>query len=244
MLKAFAAGRLFGATFGSGPPRVLALHGWRRTHADFTALLDGFAAVAVDLPGFGASAEPSEAWGSAEYAEAVAPLLAEMGAAPVILGHSFGGRVAAHLAASHPDRVGALVLTGVPLLRRADGPRARPPLAFRVGKALHRRGLVGEERMEGLRQRHGSADYRAARGVMRAVHVRVVNESYEEQLRAIRCPVELVWGDDDDQVPPSVADAAAALLADARVERVPGAGHLTPLTASAALRQAVERHLR
>ena len=243
MLKAFAAGRLFGTSFGSSPGRVLALHGWRRTSSDFDAVLDGLDAVALDLPGFGASAEPPEAWGAAEYAAAVAPVLDDLAPAPVVLGHSFGGRVAVHLAASHPDRVGALVLTGVPLLRLPGAARRPPALAFRVGRALHRRGLLGEERMEQLRQRYGSADYRAAQGVMRGVHVRVVNESYDGQLAAIRAPVELVWGDDDAEVPVGVAEAALARLADARLTTVAGAGHLTPLTAPAALRDAVVRHL-
>ena len=243
MLKAFAAGRLFGTSFGSAPARVLALHGWRRSSSDFAAVLDGLDAVALDLPGFGASAEPPEAWGAAEYAAAVAPVLDEIAPAPVVLGHSFGGRVAVHLAAAHPGRVGALVLTGVPLVRLPGASRRPPALAFRVGRALHRRRLLGDDRMERLRQRYGSADYRAAQGVMRGVHVRVVNESYDEQLAAIRVPVELVWGDDDAEVPLAVAEAASHLLADARLTSVPGAGHLTPITAPEALRAAVLRNL-
>jgi pimeloyl-ACP methyl ester carboxylesterase len=98
--------------------------------------------------------------------------------------------------------------------------------------------------MERLRQRYGSPDYRAARGVMRDVHVRAVNETYEDQLAAIACPVELVWGDDDGDVPPAVARAACALLPRATLTKVPGAGHLTPLSAPDALRAAVERALR
>lgn len=242
MLKAFAGGRLFGALHGSGQPAVLALHGWRRTHTDFDRTLAGVDAIAVDLPGFGNSPEPDDVWGAAEYATAVLPVLDEMGARPVIVGHSFGGRVAVHLAADHPDRIGALVLTGVPLLRRGEHAGKKPPLPFRVARVLHRRGLVGDERMEALRRKYGSADYAAASGVMRAVNVRVVNESYEEQLRAIGCPVELVWGDDDTAAPLAVAEEAASLLGDlANLTVVPGAGHLTPLTAPDALRAAIVR---
>lgn len=243
MLKAFAGGRLFGAVTGSGQPWVLALHGWRRTHADFAATLAGLDALAVDLPGFGNSPEPDSGWGAAGYAEAVLPLLDELAPHPVIVGHSFGGRVAVHLAAAHPDRVGALVLTGVPLLRRGEHARKKPPLGFRVGRALHGRGLVNDERMEALRRKYGSADYAAASGVMRQVNVRAVNESYEDQLRAIRCPVELVWGDDDTAATLAVAKEAAELLAGERnLTVLPGAGHLTPLTAPDALRDAILRH--
>jgi len=249
MLKSFASGAMFGDSVGSGASRVLALHGWRRERGDFRRVLDGLDALALDLPGFGASPPPPEAWGSAQYAAAVAPVLEEMESdgPPVVLGHSFGGRVAVHLAAEWPERVAALVLTGVPLLRPASataGAGRKPPLAFRTARALHRRGLFPDDRMEALRKRHGSADYRAASGVMRDVLVRVVNETYEEQLRAVRCPVELVWGDDDTAAPLEVAERAAEMLGDlATLTVVPGAGHLTPTTAPDALRDAVERRL-
>lgn len=243
MLKAFADGQLFGAVHGSGPASVLALHGWGRTHGDFDATLAGLDAVAVDLPGFGSSPEPPEAWGAVGYARAVGAVLGELAWPVVVVGHSFGGRVAVQLAVWRPEQVAALVLTGVPLLRPPGTRPSRPALVYRMGRALHRRGVVGTRTMEALRQRYGSADYRSARGVMRQVHVRVVNETYEEDLARISCPTELVWGDDDPDVPPAVAEKAAGLLASARLTVVPGAGHLTPLTAPGALRAAVERHL-
>ena len=240
MLRAFAAGRFFGDTFGEGRPDVLALHGWRRTHRDFAGVLDGIDALAVDLPGFGATPEPPDPWGSAEYAAALAPLLDELSLPAVVLGHSFGGRVAVHLAAARPEAVKALVLTGVPLRRVGGGPK--PPFAYRVARALHRRKLVSDARMAALRQRHGSEDYRAATGVMRDVFVRVVNETYEEQLARITCPVELVWGDDDTAAPLEAAKWAASVLADAKLTVHEGAGHLTPLTIPDEVRAAVERH--
>jgi pimeloyl-ACP methyl ester carboxylesterase len=52
--------------------------------------------------------------------------------------------------------------------------------------------------------------------------------------------VKLVWGEDDTDVPVGVARAAASFLADAEITVVPGAGHFTPLTASADLRTAIE----
>ena len=241
MLQAYAGGRLFGTAFGSGAPRVVALHGWGRSHADFAQVLAGMDAVALDLPGFGATPPPPEAWGARQYAEAVVPLLDELPAPAVVVGHSFGGKVAVHLAAGWPDRVKALVLTGTPLVRIGGG--RKPALRYRVGRALHRRGVLGEEAMERLRQRYGSPDYRAAQGIMRGVHVVSVNESYEEQLRAVRCPVELVWGGDDAEVPPVVAELAAGLLGDATITLCPGAGHMAPLTAPDALRAAIDRQL-
>lgn len=244
MLKAFARGQLFGTAHGTGLPAVLGLPGWARTHRDFDAAFEGLDAVAVDLPGFGASPAPPEAWGAAGYAEAAGAVLDGMDQPAVVVGHSFGGRVAVQLAVMRPEGVGALVLTGAPLVRLRGAAPVKPALAYRVGRALHRRGVVGDRAMERLRQRHGSADYRAAEGVMRQVLVRVLSETYEEQLAAITCPTELVWGDDDAEVPLAVAHAACSLLADATLTVVAGAGHLTPLTAPGELRAAVERRLR
>lgn len=243
MLRVLCDGRLFGAVSGTGRPTVLALHGWARTHADFDELLRGFDGLAVDLPGFGASPPPPTAWGSAEYAGLVAGVLAEMDGPVVLVGHSFGGGVAVHLAATHPERIGAVVLTGVPRLVPLDGPRAKPKLPFRLGRRLHRWGLVGEDRMEALRRKYGARDYAAASGVMRDVNVRVLNEVHEDQLRLIRVPVELVWGADDTAAPLAGAERAAALLPYARLTVIPGAGHMTPATAPHALAEAIRRHV-
>ncbi len=77
--------------------------------------------------------------------------------------------------------------------------------------------------------RYGSADYRAAVGVMRGVLVRVLAEHYDEVLPAIACPVDLLWGADDREVPVEVAQRAVGLFPHATLEVVAGAGHLTPI---------------
>lgn len=241
MLKAFAGGQLFGAVHGSRQPWLLCLPGWGRSHDDFEGVVAGLDAVVLDLPGFGTSPPPPAVWGAADYAEAVATVLDEMAGPAVVCGHSFGGRVAVHLAVARAERVGGLVLTGVPLVRPPGARPRRPARLYRVARALHRRGLVGERRMEALRRRYGSSDYRAAQGVMRQVHVKVVNETYEEELARIDCPAELVWGEDDADVPVAVAREAERLLASCNVTVVPGAGHFTPLTAAGELRAAIRR---
>jgi len=238
MLRAFAGGRVFGESYGASPPSVVALHGWARTHGDFAKVLPGLDAVAFDLPGFGATPPPAEAWGSADYAKAIADV---MDGPAVVLGHSLGGRIAVHLAAARPDLVRALVLTGAPLIRAT--PAGKPALRYRFGRALHRRGLLGDARMEALRQRYGSADYKAASGVMRDVHVRIVNESYDEVIARVTSPVELVWGDDDTEAPLAVAEQLAARWPSARLTVCAGAGHMTPRTAPGELRAAIERQL-
>jgi pimeloyl-ACP methyl ester carboxylesterase len=265
MLRSLAGGSLFGERWGEAPARVLALHGWARTHADFAPSLGSGArggpldVVAPDLPGFGATPPPPSPWGSADYATALLPLFgvdgadgeagpaspwasADLRAPAVVVGHSFGGRVALALAADHPELVAGLVLTGVPQLVR-QGSRHRPPAAYRAVRALRRAHLVSERRLEEARQRYGSPDYRNAPGVMRGVLVRVLSEPYEPLLARLSCPVELLWAEDDTEAPLAVARAAAALVPGAVLTTCGRVGHLTPLSAPEALRAAVGRVL-
>jgi len=108
---------------------------------------------------------------------------------------------------------------------------------------MNRFGLIKDESLEELREKYGSADYRAASGVMRDVLVTVVNESYEQQLRSISVPVDLVWGDGDNAAPPEIASRAEALLADARLTLLGGVDHFVPTSAPQALREAIDRRL-
>lgn len=240
-LTSFGGGTLFGVRHGQGRPWVLALHGWQRSHRDFDAVLDSLDAIALDLPGFGATPAPPEAWSTAEYAAAIEPILDEMAETVVVLGHSFGGKVSVHLAAAHPDRVSAQILTGVPLTR-PPGPRRRAPRSFRVGRALHRAHFISDGRMESLRMKYGSTDYRNAVGVLRPILVKSVNEDSLGPLATFPNPVELIWGDADDEIPPVVAEIAVKSCARGRLEIVPKATHLMPQTATATLRSVLLRY--
>lgn len=236
-------GALFAERLGTGPPRILALHGWARRGADFIPALSGLDALALDLPGFGASPAPTEVTGAAGYAEMIAPAFALFDAPPVIVGHSFGGRVAVAREFLHPGSAAGLVLVGSPLVRRS-GPRRRPPLVYRLARLAHRAGVLSGEAFERQKRRHGSADYRAAVGVMRDILVKVVNESYESELAGLGVPVHLLWGAEDAEVPVEVGERAARLIieagGEAELATLPGVGHHVPLKAPDALRAAVE----
>jgi pimeloyl-ACP methyl ester carboxylesterase len=239
MLRAFADGRLFGDMLGERPPGIVGLHGWRRDRHDLEPALRGLDAVVLDLPGFGASPEPPEAWGAREYAALLNAALPEITSRPVLaVGHSFGGRVAVCAAAARPDLFSGLVLTGVPLIRSGAG--KKPSLKLRAARRAHKLRLIPSGPVDRLREKLGSDDYRTAQGVMRGVLVRLVNESYEAELAAVRCPVRLVWGADDTTAPVRVAEAALPLLRDGALEVFSGVGHDLPLLQADRLRAIVE----
>ena len=245
-LRALSDGALFAEAYGDGPPRVLALHGWGRRGSDFAPSLADFDALSVDLPGFGATPPPETVLGAGGYARLVASVLDEFETPPVVIGHSFGGRIAVCLAAAHPDRVGSLIISGAPLVRLAPG--RKPSATYRLARFLNRVGLLGDARMEEIRRNRGSADYRAATGVMREILVKVVNESYEEELGALKSRLIMLWGADDGEVPVAVAERSLRIVrqagGSAELEVLPGIGHLVPTQAPEAISRVLAEELR
>ncbi|HET9061321.1 MAG TPA: alpha/beta fold hydrolase [Acidimicrobiales bacterium] len=257
-LSTFAGGRLWGARYGAGPARVLALHGWARGHSDFDPVLDGMDAIALDLPGFGVSPEPPSSWSTQEYAGYVSKVFAEMAEGPlVVLGHSFGGRVGVWLARMAPptgagvapgrNHVAALVLTGAPLAPFPGSKVSRPAAGYRLGRAMRRAHLISEARMEDLRRRYGSEDYRRASPLMRGVLVKSVAETasaaYTNPLQEWRGHggrLALVWGERDD-VASLEGTMAACRVPPEEVRVVHGAGHILTPALSAELRAVVRR---
>jgi pimeloyl-ACP methyl ester carboxylesterase len=239
-IQALADGRVLAERIGGSPARVVALHGWGRTGADFTEVLAGLDALAIHLPGFGPTAAPDTAWGTEDYARVVADAIEPIG--PVVLvGHSFGGRIAVRLAASRPELVSALVLTGAPLVRLA--PTAKPSLSYRIVKAFHRLGVVPEAMVESRRKKSGSADYNAAQGVLRDILVKTVNENYDADLERISMPTWLVWGENDTAAPTAAGKIASERIRGARWIVVPDEAHLLTPTLGVAVRAAVEEAL-
>jgi pimeloyl-ACP methyl ester carboxylesterase len=213
-------------------------HGWgqdRRAFFAWTQSLSRNAAhLLLDFPGFGASGLPPDSWGTEQYADAAADLIAKYDASQKVIwvGHSFGGRVGIQLAARHPD-----LLDGLVLISAAGLPRRRTPaqairvrasiLVFKSLKKIAQ--LVGYDQQK-LYERFGSADYRTA-GPLRQVFLRVVNEDLTEPARRIRCPVLLLYGQDDTETPPELGQRLAQLIPKAQLSILPGQDHYSVLAA-------------
>jgi pimeloyl-ACP methyl ester carboxylesterase len=216
-------------------PLLIWAHGWGHTHRAFLGLAESVrrsaSSLLLDFPGFGASPPPPAVWGTADYADAAAEWLATLPPGRrVWIGHSFGCRVGLQLAARHPDAVQGLFLiaaAGLPP-QRSLAARVRIAVrrsAFRIARRLTPEGPARDR----LRQRFGSADYRQA-GAMRPILVKTVSEDLSEAARAVRCPVVLVYGENDRETPPEIGVRLQHLIPDAQLHVLRGFDHWTVLT--------------
>jgi len=121
---------------GQGPRAVLALHdppGSGRDLDSLAAALQGSEVIAPDLPGCGLSDPLGEEAGCEAYAAVLAEAMASLGL-PVfdIVATGLSVPVGVALAAACPDRVGRLLLDGMPALGRVEAEqvasRYAPPI--------------------------------------------------------------------------------------------------------------------
>ena len=233
----------------AGGEPLLMLHGWGGNSLSFmgaaSLLEERYRTLAPDLPGFGFSEAPPEAWGSAEYARAVAELPKPAGYESVnVIGHSFGGKVALALATAYPELVKKLVIVASPVVRLSpEAGVRRAGLRYSMLRGAAKLLPPLRERiLDWGRNRFGSADYRSA-GILRPTLVRVVNEDWRPALASIRAPVLLIWGSEDAEVPLRVAQEAMGELMGARLVTLEGAGHFPFLDQPEAFAEAVTAFL-
>jgi pimeloyl-ACP methyl ester carboxylesterase len=209
------------------------MHGWGLNRNSLRAVGVLFqrthAVHLLDLPGFGDAPLPPADWDTIKYTDLVQQYVLDRVSAPVVLvGHSFGGRIALRLAGRRLPQVRAIVLMAVPGLPARPFSRVHlRRVAIRLLRRLLRaaRPVTGAAPLDWHTRTFGSRDYLAA-GDLRSIFVRTVNEDLTESAKAVACPVLLIWGSDDREAPPSLARRFKNLLdGHATLEMLPHKDH-------------------
>jgi pimeloyl-ACP methyl ester carboxylesterase len=229
---------------------IVVLHGWG-AHIEavapiLTALEGAPDLIALDLPGFGESEPPQQAWDVDSYARFMVHFLDELAVERAhLVGHSHGGRVSIALAADEPQRVGRLLLVdsaGIPPKR---GFRYRRRVAVaKLGRAIAKvGGRPGRRLQDRMRARVASRDYLEASEAMRGTFRAVIAEDLSDRLPSIAAPTLLVWGDDDEDTPVWMAERMEALIPDAGLVVLEGAGHYSYADSPGQFRAVARRFL-
>jgi pimeloyl-ACP methyl ester carboxylesterase len=190
---------------GSGRDMIL-LHGWGQNKEMMKLIFDHFKdrfhVWSLDFPGFGESQDPNEPWGVKDYEAFLSDFIAcNHIQDPILIGHSFGCRVAIRYAADHPENVYKMCLTGAAGIRpKHDMEWQLKTKAYKAGKWFLKK-TGQKEKLAEMQKNAGSEDYRNAKGVMKETFVKVVNDDVAPVLKDVKCSVLLVWGDQDTAAP-------------------------------------------
>ena len=184
------------------------------------------------MPGFGASDIPPADWDVYSYADFVVKFIEKTGITnPVLVGHSFGGRLSIIIAAKKAADVRKLILTDSAGVKPSHGADYYIKVYFYklMKKVAGFIGLISKKTEDKIKNMFGSADYRNANPVMRQIMVRVVNEDLQYLMPDISVPTLLMWGEKDDATPVSDAKIMEKLIPDAGLVVLSGAGHFSYL---------------
>lgn len=226
------------AVAGAGPPLVF-------FHAAAGLAWDGFLDALADRHTVYAVEHPGTAEGNPEAIHEIDDLwdlvlfhddaLAALGlpATPVV-GHSFGGMVAAELAATRPERVARLVLLCPIGLWRDDAPvtnwmtvtpsadLAQVLFADPGGPVAREFLALPNDPEERIR---AQARFLWALGCTGKFVWPIPDRGLHKRLHRITAPTLVVWGREDRLAPAVYAEEFGRRIAGARVEVVSGAGH-------------------
>lgn len=226
--------RMFYTVEGEGSPVVL-MHGWGCTHETVQSISDvcqkSHKVYSVDFPGFGVSTEPDVsdgAWGVEEYTQMIERLVETEGITnPILIGHSFGGRVAIVFASRNSvDKVVLVDAAGVKPRRKLK--YYIKVYSFKLAKKWFNLiyGKAGaSERIEKMRSRRGSSDYANSSATMKAILSKVVNEDLCHLMPKIKAPTLLVWGKNDTATSLGDAKKMEKLIPDAGLVAFDDCGH-------------------
>lgn len=205
--------------YGKGQDIIL-LHGWgqniemMRPLGDF--LCKKFRVTILDLPGFGESEEPKTVWTLEDYVAFLYDFTKQVHIKnPILIGHSFGGRIAILYAATH--EVKQVVLFGAPCIRTKKG------LTFKEKLLKNAKKLPGMHHLaEKMKKYIGSFDYKNATPIMRNILVHTVNLDLSTAAQKIQVPTLLIWGEQDTEAPLEEARQLEKLLVDGALIVLPG----------------------
>lgn len=263
-----SAGRIFVHRGGAGSPLLL-VHGWMMSHFYFRPVIEQLETehevIALDLPGYGESDNPSPARFAYEmpaFADVVDEVLSALSLNGLdVLGASMGGGVSLALAARHPERVQRLVLVGAAAYAPPILPlEARLALVPRAGELAFRHLFGKREFAQGNRTRavrDGSVlddawvDYYWDRlnraGGKDAAYASMVHlctlPPVNEDAAHVTQPTLLVWGDEDRLVPLARGKQLQRAMPNARLEVVPACGHMPFIERPAEFLRLVRRFL-
>jgi 2-hydroxy-6-oxonona-2,4-dienedioate hydrolase len=234
--------RLHYREMGRGPTVVL-LHGlgadgtrWER---NIGPLSRNFRVIALDQIGFGQSDKPMANYHNGMLSEFLVRFLAAIGVANAsLIGNSMGAQVALHAAVHHPEVVDRLVLVDGGNVRPAGAP-APPPMAPErqrimngvtseetrelLGLLIHDKNLITDRMVDETLMTHLQSSYAIGKILEAGPKL---NSLSEEEVRTVKSPALIIWGNNDALTGPAAADRLVGIIPGARRVVIDDAGHM------------------
>ncbi len=217
---------------------IVILHGWGLSGEKFSPLADvlkkrGYAVFTPDFPGFGSSDMPDHPLTLSDYARFLHEYLQKNSIeCPILIGHSFGGRVSLKYQQMYPKSIRVIILTGTPGFTPIHRKKL---LAFillaKIGGAfwsLPPFCLFKETVQRWYYYVVGAREFYRAEGSMRQTFKNIVREELTSAMKSVNIPCALIWGGNDTIVPIRIAQKMSEVIPGATLISIADADHGVP----------------
>lgn len=152
-----------------------------------------YAVTAFDFAGFGQSHPLSRPYSVTDYADETEEFLSSLGIKrPLVVAHSFGGRVALKMAGRSDCFKKLLITGGAGIVKKRGAAYKLKIAAYRTARKIA---------PSYAEKRFGSKEYRALSPVMRESFKKIVNEDLVKTAENIRVKTLFVYGENDKETP-------------------------------------------
>lgn len=215
---------------------VLILPGWGTTIDVYRNMMNSISTYAsvitIDMPGFGKSEVPTEAWDADQYIDFIIDFIKSQNIKELdLIGHSNGGRLIIKMM-SRPNldfKVGKIILVGSAGIVHKKPLKIRLKVKkYKLGKKILSLRLVKKlfpGALEKFQKNAGSDDYKNSPPILRQSMVKLINEDMREYLPNIKAPTLLLWGEKDTATPIEDAVLMEKMIPDAGLVKVAGCTH-------------------
>lgn len=225
---------------GQGLPLVF-VHGFPLSRGAWgrqvDALKSSYRVIAPDLRGLGESEARPGTNSMDRAADDIYVLLRQLNTGPVVLiGHSMGGYVALAFAQKHAAMLRGLVLVGTKAGadtveaatgRRATAEKVKTDGSNVVVSAMAPKMLAASNTDTAMAQQvRGFMERSKPEGVIGSLLGMAERGDSTDFLSQIKVPTLVITGGDDTIIPPTESEKLAKGIQGARLEIIPGAGHL------------------
>lgn len=208
------------------------LHGWQDNLHTFDALApllsSTYRVIRLDLPGFGKSEMPKEAWDLNQYVQCVLDFIQKLNLhVDTLAGHSFGGRIIIKGASTKVFQPYRIVLIGSAGTARRRTLHNVAITAFaKVGKMITYMPPLFflREKLKSKLYRFIGSDYLDA-GVLQGTFLKIISEDLSASAVTIAAPTLLIWGRDDMKTPLFDGERLSRLIHNSELKVINGAGH-------------------
>ena len=190
---------------GNQENTILILPGWGETRKTFlpiiTHLKGKYTVYSLDYPNFGNSPTLTEEWTIYDYAKIVKHLLEkEKIKDPIIIAHSFGGRIASVLQGYYHISIPKMVLIDVAGIRRKNIVQYGKGILYKALKKILLL-LHQDEKVKKLQQKFSSQDYQNLPNEMKKTFQNIIKEDLRKYYKRIQSETLIIWGEKDTATP-------------------------------------------